>query len=141
MERSIPTANVVPLFARPARGVSLMVLLGVSCLPLRSSLAQEIATKEDLSDIYMLHASSQLCMQDFNTLGQEHLDGLASQAKELEETLQLSPEEMQALRDKAESAAAALYSLATPQNQWQQCEQLRGMVEAHLQEEEALGSF
>jgi len=124
-----------------ARGVSLMVLLAASCLPLPSSLAQELATKDDLSGIYMLYASSQLCMQGFKTFGREHLDGLASQARELEQTLQLSAEEMRALRDKAESAAAALYSLATPQYQWQQCEQLRGMVDGHLQEKKSLDSF
>ena len=141
MERVGSGAMVAPVSAGPARGVSLMVLLVVSCLPLPSSLAQEIASKDDLSGIYMLYASSQLCKRDFNTFGQENLDGLASQAKKLEETLQLSAEETQALRDKARSAAAALYSLATPQYQWQQCQQLRAMVEVHLQEKKALDSF
>jgi hypothetical protein len=126
---------------RPARGVSLVFSVAVSCLPLTGSPAQEIATKDDLSGIYMLHAASRLCIQDFNTFGQEHLDDLASAARDLEEALELSQEEMQALREKAESAAAALHSFATPQNQAQQCEQLRGMVDVHLQEKKSLDSF
>jgi hypothetical protein len=139
----LPGANamVVPVLAGTARAVPLIFLVAGSFLQLPSSRAQEIAAKDDLSGLYMLYASSQLCMRDFKTFAQEHLDNLAFEAKELEETLQLSAEEKQALRDQAESAAAALYSLATPQYQGQQCEQLRGMVDMHLQEKKSLDSF
>jgi hypothetical protein len=137
----LPKVRTLRVMPRPARGVSMMVLLVVSCLPLPSSLAQEIATKDDLSGIYMLYAASQLCIQDFNTFSQEHLDGLTSAARDLEEALELSAEEMQALREKAESAATALHSFATPQNQAQQCQQLRGMVDVHLQEKKSLDFF
>jgi hypothetical protein len=136
-----PSALMLRVMLRPAHGVSRMFLLTLAFLPLPTSLAQEMATKENLSDIYMLHASGQLCRQDFRTFDQEHLDSLASAAKELENALELSAEEMQALRDRAHSAAAALYSLATPQYQWQQCEQLRGMVEVHLREKKGLDTF
>src|SRR5688572_19297324 len=121
MEFAGPDAMVVPVLARSARGMSLTFLVALSFLPLSSSLAQEMATKENLSSIYMLYASSQICIRNFNTFGQEHLDSLAPEAKDLEEKLELSADEMRVVRDKAESAAAALYSLATPQNQWQQC--------------------
>src|SRR5688500_9748458 len=141
MELGDPNTTVVPVSARPARGVPLMFLVVLSFFPLPSSIAQEIAAKDKLSGIYMLYASSQLCTRDFKTFAQKHVDSLAFEAKELEETLQLSADEMQALRDKAESAAAALYSLATPQYQWQQCEQLRGLVDMRLQEKKSRDSF
>jgi hypothetical protein len=118
-----------------------MFLLALSFLPLPTSRAQQLPTKDELSGIYMLHASSELCRQDFKTFAQEELDSLSSAAKELEEMLGLSAEETQALRDKADSAAAALYSLATPQYQWQQCEQLRGIVDVHLKGRRSLDSF